>query len=338
MSREVHKNTHFTIMIIPHSDKSSFSVRMPIYIFQGIAVVLVIALIFGINFAGSYLSLREEVAEVEELRAIKREQREKIDQFAKETEKLNQKVNQLSETADKVREILDMEDVERLEEVEAKEAYKDKLADQVEREDKDYTGGYKTPFHSGTVLGTSSNPGQNEPYSSASCTADRAGSNLRHLFAELPAKQVDLDELKEAAVEKEEERKHTPKKWPAKGEVTSGFGHRRNPLTRAQEFHEGIDISGDRGDPVVAPANGQVVYRDYRGGYGNLLIIDHGYGYRTHYAHLSEFKVEEGAQIKRGDLIAKIGTTGFSTGPHLHYEIHMNGEPVDPMRFLDESS
>lgn len=330
-------------MIIPHSDKPSFSIKTPIILFQGFAVAAALALILGINFVGSYISMSEKAAEVEALREVKREQREKIDYFAQETKNLNKKVEELSRTADKVREILDMEDGETFEEVKDEDREWHSKLDGLEQEStmdaQNYKGGYSSSGHEKSSQASlhawlSEISGDKAPFNT-STTADRADSTLRQLYAELPDKRVDLDELKEAAIEKEERKKHTPSEWPLEGRITSGFGPRRNPATGVSEFHEGIDIAGDHGESIYAPANGQVVYKDYRGGYGNLLIIDHGYGYRTHYAHLAEFTVEKGEQVERGDHIAKVGTTGFSTGPHLHYEIHVNDEPIDPKEFLD---
>ncbi len=127
-----------------------------------------------------------------------------------------------------------------------------------------------------------------------------------------------------------------PSKWPARGWITSVFGSKRGWGGR-RRYHEGIDIASPRGTPIVAPGDGIVTYNGYRNGYGKTLQIDHGYGISTLFGHCSMLYVEEGDRVRRGSLIAAIGNTGRSTGPHLHYEVHIDGVPVDPMLYLASS-
>lgn len=124
-----------------------------------------------------------------------------------------------------------------------------------------------------------------------------------------------------------------PSSWPTHGWVTSEFGDGRGGRGHAR-MHEGVDIAGPVGTPIVAPGNGIVTYSGYRAGYGRAIIIDHGSKITTLYGHCSAVYVEEGQHVNRGMLIAAVGNTGRSTGPHLHYEIHVGGVPVDPMRYL----
>jgi len=125
-----------------------------------------------------------------------------------------------------------------------------------------------------------------------------------------------------------------PSFWPARGEFTSGFGWRRNPLGRRWRFHAGIDVAGDRGDPIHAAAQGKVVSAEWSGGYGHHLLVDHGFGIVTLYAHCRRLLVKEGEHVRRGQKIALMGSTGRSTGPHLHFEVHLDGTPVNPMDYL----
>lgn len=126
----------------------------------------------------------------------------------------------------------------------------------------------------------------------------------------------------------------TPSIWPAKGWTTSGFGYRISPFTNQKEFHEGLDISARIGTEIIAPADGVVYETGKTYGFGNLLIISHGYGIKTIYGHLSKTLVKKGQSIKRGDKIALIGNSGRTTGPHLHYEIQLNGMPVNPKNYI----
>jgi len=126
----------------------------------------------------------------------------------------------------------------------------------------------------------------------------------------------------------------TPQGWPTKGWLTSYFGMRKSPYTGRPKNHEGLDIAANTGTPVVATADGVVARVETSAGYGKTVIIDHGYGYRTLYAHNSKFLVKRGQKVSRGDKIAEVGNTGRSTGPHVHYEILLNGVTIDPRKTL----
>lgn len=126
-----------------------------------------------------------------------------------------------------------------------------------------------------------------------------------------------------------------PTIWAHLGKINNEYGFRRNPFGgRSYEFHSGMDIDGNRGDNVLAPANGIVTKAGWQGGYGNLIEIDHGNGLTTRYGHLSQGNVQTGDTVQRGQLIGLIGSTGRSTGPHLHYELRMNDKPINPRRLL----
>jgi murein DD-endopeptidase MepM/ murein hydrolase activator NlpD len=118
------------------------------------------------------------------------------------------------------------------------------------------------------------------------------------------------------------------------GWLSAGFGQRADPFTGAPGFHQGLDISTDKGRPVVATADGVVESAEWNGNYGNLLVVDHGFGVKTRYGHLQSFAARAGTAVKRGDLLGHVGATGRTTGAHLHYEILANGQIIDPMRLL----
>ena len=126
----------------------------------------------------------------------------------------------------------------------------------------------------------------------------------------------------------------TPSIKPARGWFTSKFGYRIDPFTGRPAMHAGLDIAASPGTPVVAPANGVISYVGFEPGYGKIVVIDHGYGVKTRYAHNSQLFVEVGQKVKRYDPIAAVGNTGRSTGPHLHYEVRVHDVPVDPMNYV----
>ena len=126
----------------------------------------------------------------------------------------------------------------------------------------------------------------------------------------------------------------TPSIWPTHGWLSSTMGNRADPLTGEKDFHPGLDISADTGDAVYSTADGKVTHAASAGNYGNLVIVDHGYGLETRYGHLSVFKATVGQAVKRGDLLGLVGSTGRTTGSHLHYEVRANGRILNPLQLL----
>jgi murein DD-endopeptidase MepM/ murein hydrolase activator NlpD len=128
----------------------------------------------------------------------------------------------------------------------------------------------------------------------------------------------------------------TPSIWPARGWLTSTMGVRQDPITGDADFHPGLDIAGDKGQPVYATAAGTVRNAGWENGYGNVITIDHGFGLQTRYGHLLRYDVKSGAKVKRGDVIGRVGNTGRATGYHLHYEVLANGRLVNPLQLLTQ--
>jgi murein DD-endopeptidase MepM/ murein hydrolase activator NlpD len=150
---------------------------------------------------------------------------------------------------------------------------------------------------------------------------------LRRLEDRLQLARTDLEGRSELAAA-------TPSIWPTHGWFSASFGRREDPFTGAEEFHTGIDFSTDKGQPVFATAAGTVESASFNGAYGNMVILDHGFGLKTRYAHLSGFAVKPGDKVERAAVIGYVGATGRATGPHLHYEVLVNGQLVDPIQFL----
>jgi murein DD-endopeptidase MepM/ murein hydrolase activator NlpD len=127
----------------------------------------------------------------------------------------------------------------------------------------------------------------------------------------------------------------TPMGYPRVSSITSVFGYRSDPFdSENAEFHPGIDFRGQTGDPVKTTANGKVIFTGWKGGYGNCIIVKHNNDFETLYGHLSHINVHEGQDVNTGDIIGKVGSTGHSTGAHLHYEVRKNGKPINPAKFL----
>jgi murein DD-endopeptidase MepM/ murein hydrolase activator NlpD len=144
----------------------------------------------------------------------------------------------------------------------------------------------------------------------------------------------DLSVLEQKFVAQSRLLSSTPSIAPVRGILTDGFGGRKDPFTRQPGQHNAIDISSAVGQPIRAPADGIIVKAEWANGYGNVIYMSHGYGYSTRYAHLAGFAVKPGARVNRGDVIGYVGSTGRSTGPHLHYEVRVNNTPVNPLEYI----
>ena len=168
---------------------------------------------------------------------------------------------------------------------------------------------------------------------------DEALKEMHHELSELKGaaarQETSLQTLIEYFEDKRSLYASTPSVWPVRGWVTSPFGKRISPFTGIPAFHEGLDIAAQTGTPVVAPADGFVLKAGFSPGYGNMVEISHGYGIKTVFGHNSRLNVKVGQQVKRGDVISYVGDTGSSTGPHLHYEVRLNGLPVNPKKYLN---
>ena len=176
----------------------------------------------------------------------------------------------------------------------------------------------------------------------------RGGNIGRDIRLEELEPEIEMEVLKETLEDKEtelnifiqdlEERfeylEKVPDLWPAVGRLTSGFGNRRNPFGRGIRFHQGIDIANSSGTNIKASAKGVVTFAGNKAGYGKVIIIDHGNEYNSLYGHNQRLLVDVGDEVEKGQVIAKMGSTGRSTGPHLHFEVHKNGNPINPLDIL----
>jgi murein DD-endopeptidase MepM/ murein hydrolase activator NlpD len=165
----------------------------------------------------------------------------------------------------------------------------------------------------------------------------------KDLLGDLDALQVQFEQsgrqlsvLESMMFNQQLELTSTPSRAPSKGYITSGFGTRSDPFNGGRAHHMGIDFDANIGDPVSAAAGGVVTYAGVKNGYGNVVEVDHGNGYSTLYGHNSRLLVRAGDVVRAGQTIAKAGSTGRSTGPHVHFEVHVDGRPVNPRPFLDK--
>ncbi|NLA27338.1 MAG: M23 family metallopeptidase [Firmicutes bacterium] len=294
----------FTIMIVPHSEEATYSFRLPLFVGQLIVGLFVVGLSAFLFLAYGYRNARLDAEEVRILRQANQVQQDEINAFAGITHQLLERIEQIEDLAGEVADKLG-------------------LGQDLEENDKESSehGSHE----------------ENRLYASRSDqdrVLDRATENICLLQTLIPENAHALENLKEEVDEYVRRLAATPSIWPARGRFTSGFGMRRTPYGGGSQFHYGVDIAGSYGSPVYATADGQVSNASYRGAFGNLVIVHHGYGFKTYYAHLSKFAVSPGTWVKRGQVLGYMGRSGRATGTHLHYEVHVNGVAVNPSRYM----
>lgn len=296
------ENDKLCIMIIPHTAKvKKFSIPswLPKVVSIAIGLIILFLSLFISNLHNSYESLKEKynikVAQVNALKA--------------ENDKKNFQIFNLKSESDKLR--------EKSAEIDYKLMEIDKLQRELEK-----IAGIQSPSRGKLLTKTQ---GLQDTEST---------DELRILIDTLDLKKKELQDFIVDIEERFEYLETIPDLWPTHGRLTSKFGMRQNPLGRGRQFHYGIDIANSSGTNIVASAKGIVIFSGYKRGYGRTVILDHENGYKTLYAHNSKVLVSVGDRVEKGQLIAKMGSTGRSTGSHLHFEIHENDKPIDPLTIL----
>jgi murein DD-endopeptidase MepM/ murein hydrolase activator NlpD len=304
------------------------------------AVVLAVLVVFG---SVDYVRLRWNAVDVDQLRQQTARQRGELDGLAGGLASLEDELARLWEFERKVRVIADLPGAM----VEAglpEEDTAGRGGDPEEPTPSEPAAGPEIPTgEEAAEPGGQGGAEDLEPPSlpSAALELDRAvlagtRDGIRRLALRATTQAMSFEELVEGLEGKRHRLASTPSIWPTEGWVTSGYGYRISPFTGRRTFHGGIDIASDFGTPIVAPARGKVVFAGRKGPLGKTLVIDHGFGLRTSYGHAAEFHVERGEAIERGQQIASVGSTGRSTGPHLHYAVEVKGRSVNPYNYIFE--
>lgn len=295
----------YTLMFVPHHGRNVVSLRIPIRMLKFLAAALCVLLVATI---GTFLNYRHaigvaavEKTELEQLRQVNATQDNQLDQLAKATASLQEDMNRLNKLDSDLRRIVNSEEM-------------------------------PSTSRSGVVRPTASYGGQGGP--AVKPQASELINLVKDLQANAKAREQSLTALREALVERNARLSATPSIWPAGGEVTSRFGWRSSPWGWGSDWHPGLDIANDYGTPIVATADGEVVFSGWYGGYGKMIQIDHGNGVVTVYGHCAQNLVNAGDKVKKGETIAYMGSTGYSTGTHVHYEVRVNGTAVNPVNFL----
>jgi murein DD-endopeptidase MepM/ murein hydrolase activator NlpD len=298
-------NRLYTVMIIPHSEKEPITLQIPLLWIQSFFIVLAISFFMFLIGILQYMDYKKDVQELKyyavEVNKMKRE----FAQVSGDLIQLQQLLNEMKTVEEKIRTQAKLESV-------------------------------STPasIQLTAVGGPSDAEAKGLKNTVVSLTIPRTKEQVDQLLAETPAQLEKFEHLLIQIEDKNEKLAAIPSIYPSYGRITSIFGYRKDPFTRRSAFHRGMDIANRPNTPVYATANGTVTHAKYNGGHGKQVAINHRNGIVTTYSHLRKYVIEAGEQVEKGQLIGYMGTTGRSTGTHLHYEIVINGKPVNPANYL----
>jgi murein DD-endopeptidase MepM/ murein hydrolase activator NlpD len=293
-------------MILPDETTRVRKYRVPRTMIRGLLVVLAV-FVLGLGYlVTDYYGVKKMVTELDRLRLEARQQQQQLVTFAKSFDDLQGEMTRLRQFDMKLRVMADLDGV----------VYPEQIMG--------IGGENPEPF----------NPLEGELSFQDQTIISSMNRSLDRLKTEVSIQERSFQELVEYLEDQKSLLASTPSIWPVKGWLTSTFGYRSSPFTGRRELHKGLDIATRSGTPVIAPADGLVVFAGREGGFGNMIIIDHGYGITTRYGHCSSLEAKLGQKIKRGDVVARVGNTGRSTGPHVHYEVAVNGVSVNPSRYI----
>ncbi len=298
-------NKFFTILIVPEKVAKVRRLQLPRRLLQISGALGIALFLFSIYLMVDYINAKNKMGEFRNLREEAKNQKIQIRQFASKIDDLEREMTRLRQFDTKLRIITNLE----------------------------------KPMRGAKGLGIGGSSRELEqsllsPGIRQELLISRMNHELERLKDETSLQEQRFIELHELLENQRSLLASTPSVWPTRGWITSGFGYRIYPFTGEKKMHDGLDIATARGTTIIAPAEGIVTFVGTEGTYGKMLLVNHGYGLVTCYGHCSEIFVKPGQKVKRGEKIAAVGDTGISTGPHLHYEVRVNGVPVDPENYL----
>lgn len=319
----------FSIMVFPSLEEKPIQFKISQNFLRYFFILIIVAISTSFIFANNFFEYSRQAQAYEELLVENRQLNEKVLEFAQVTEELNETIDNMELVDSSIRVMLENQNVEINEEEIAKQLALNTNDNQSlglggESEDRIYP----TRDVAENILSSRSVLNR---------TLNQVDSNLGNLSRDVKETNDSYEDLEDDVKDYTDILEATPNIWPTHGRITSKFGYRSSPFGGGYDFHNGVDIGANHNTEVYATASGKVVKRGYMYSYGYYIVIDHGKGFSTLYAHLNKLKVSLYDEVSRGDLIAYSGSSGKSTGPHLHYEVRVNGERQNPKNYLPKN-
>ncbi|WIV10494.1 M23 family metallopeptidase [Proteiniborus sp. MB09-C3] len=301
-----------SLLIIPHSKEISqinIATWIPKFSICLIMMVLLVSGYLSFNLYTSYNILKQDYSEkshkLETLEVANQQQRLEIENLRSMSAEVQEKLDTIDDLQEIVKGLVGLEDT-------SEKTSKDKE-------------------QSSSSLPSRGGPGLRGNYS----TKSNFESQIKELSSLLDKSSEELSSLINDVEAKLKYLDAKPNLMPTTGKITSGFGYRKNPFGRGREFHNGLDIANNSGTKIKAAGSGVVTFAGYNSSYGRYVMISHGYGYQSVYGHNRKILVKVGDKVEKGQIISEMGSSGRSTGPHLHFEVRLNGNPVDPVKVID---
>jgi len=324
---------HLNLVIIPHPSAEVTSFKLPLWL---IKTVLALGVIFGIAgiftclyFFNAYNNMVQETKRLETVSRVNRIQEKRINELEKKAEDVEEKIVEINKLK---------EQVSRAAGLKSRESIAGRSAGirNKNRSEKDSSeGGSGGGVVALGLLGNLNVNFENEEPSGLE-RLDSLEREMAFLEQQLNEEKRSLEKLLNDVNERMAYIRAVPDLWPVQGRITSTFGWRRSPFGGGEEeFHDGLDIAAPYGTSIKAAGEGRVVKAGWEPGYGKIVVVNHGYGYISYYAHCSKILVKAGQRVEKGEIIAKIGSTGRSTGPHLHLSIRYRGRLIDPLEIFN---
>lgn len=339
----------FTIMFIPDREKKVVSFKVPRIAFKAITFGVSVSIIALMIFSYDYLMILQEVYKNKHLSIENKHLKEQIELFQMKINAITDDIDRINTFENKLRSISGIDKFKP--QINEKKEIKTKINNNQSTlfmpketilNDKNYLDLKKLYEQK-----IASDLGQANAYIYTKEWVDLSKESLgfatKYAFFDFQFSkikktvkdiEININELDQYLLDRQSFLRSTPMLLPTKGWITSFYGPRKSPYAKRIKMHEGIDIGARPSSNIIATADGKVTFSGKKPGFGYIVKLDHGYGVETIYAHAKKLTVKHGTKVERGDLIAKVGSTGYSTGPHVHYEVRVNGTPVDPLNFI----
>ncbi len=298
------KESFTTVVLLPNTSSKPYKFSLRLTTLKVLMGTFAVSLLVMTGIIVHYVILNGQLSELIDLRKETSFQKQKIQSFAVEIVDLKKQMVHLKEMDSRLRVITD-------------------IGPRIETTGTLGVGGAETSGLLEMDLGIRTEQ-----------LAKKVEEEVNALKAEAMSQELSLEELTQGIKDRKLVWEATPSIWPVKGWLSSGFGKRLSPFTGRLAMHKGIDIATRRNTEILSPAAGTIEYTGYDNGFGRLVKINHGHGIKTLYGHMAKDNVKIGQKVQRGDVIGFVGNTGMSTGPHLHYEVFVNGLPVNPLRYI----
>jgi len=325
-------------MVVPHANSAIKSLKIPLWIINGLSIIGLISIVVVSYLAISYFYLQTTLVENEDLKAVNNVQAKEIRELQRTTREALTKLDEIIVTDTKVRELVGLKET----------AHENKTPSRSQggpstngRNVQVLMAGEFDILHSFAIEPELLYQGElvNDNYELDEepnlDTIKKIKSDIDKINQIIEDQELVFAKLEVDVKERLDYLAAIPTGWPVKGRLTSDYGWRKNPFTKkTMEFHEGIDIAASYGTPVRAAGAGRITFTGWKLAYGNTVVIKHDYGYISQYAHNSSLSVKVGQVVERGDIIARVGSTGRSTGPHVDFRIALNGRWMDPLKML----